>query len=756
MKAILELIGFDASSLVSLESVRLEFALGWASVILLLLMTVPAVLWLYRFENKPCAEKLKKSLWALRILFLIGVLGLISGAGLSVSGWIPEKNRVAVLLDASRSMTISEEGLRRIDRVESAFSDGDFSSKLQTQSGLPPTFFSFSDAVAPLSPADLAPFSVMAEGNHTDISKAVSDVVANLGEGNLLGVFLMTDDGWNSGSNPLEGLSRLRVPLYIRGVGRIGSAHDLVVNLDRPPSIGYLNAMIRVRGEVRLFQIATGTVPIEVSLDGEVIDRIELEIPQGQTVVPFGYDIPCEKEGTFRWSFSVPELDGELTHENNQSGFILRVVREHLNLLLISGRPSWEQSFIRGAAASDDNVTFNSWTRLKDDRWIHNKAGELKPGVTRPDLKPAIEECDILILHNPPLSVLENHAQQILQKIYDGQMGVLILSGGQGYGRQGYGKSDLAPIFPVELSGESWHGNSCNMILPSQEVPLAFLRMVDDPIENMEFFRTLPRLEGLFAYPTIKLGAQVLLTSTLGPAESRIPALVHHRYGRGNVAMFTGGPIWPMGFKLVPTYRTIKPYTAFILNLMKWLADRREDAQVSIDLPTSRGFVGQPMNVRVWVMDAERQYLENAQVSAEFFHDEKVIAKATLVGGSEKGQYEAAFVPPRPGFFKLRVLARHQGQILGEATAEFMIQTATAEFDNPEIQIEFMEKLAQMTGGEYRPIERFEELISLVQPTPGKKLETRVHDLRDSGLILALLLLLPLAEWTIRRFRGLS
>jgi hypothetical protein len=756
MRALLNLLGFDSSSLTTLESVRFEFAWGWASVLLVFLVTVPAVLWFYRFENKPCSLNLKRILWVLRLVFLAGVISLLAGARFSVSGWVPEKNRVAVLIDASRSMSISEEGLRRIDRVEQTFSHGRFTEKLQAQTGLAPTFFTFSDAVAPVSAADISSFSIRPEGNHTDIAKAVNDVVANLGEGNLLGVFLMTDGGWNRGSNPLEALSRTKTPLYMLGAGKIGSAHDLAVSLDRPPSIGFLNAMIRARGEVRLYRVATTSVPIEVRLNGELVETIELEIPQGENVVPFGYDIPCETEGSFRWSFSVPELEDELTLENNETGFLLRVVREHLNLLLISGQPTWEQAFLRSAASSDENVTFNSWTKLLDNRWIQNKDSELQPGTSSPNLLPDLNDCDVLILLNPPLSALEPHAHVITQRVESGQMGLLIFSGRDGYAKQGYNESDLAQLFPVELTGETWRANPCNMILPSQEPPLAFLRMVDDPIENMEFFRTLPKLDGLFAYSSLKLGAQTILTSTLGTGDSRLPALVHHRFGRGNVGMFMGGPVWPMGFKLAPTDRTIRPYTAFILNLLKWLADRREDAQVSVDLPASRGFVGQPFSVRVWVMDAARNYVENAQVTAEFIFDDDVVARATLVSGSEPGRYEAAFVPPRPGFYSIRVFARHKGQALGEAAGEFIIQTATAEFDDPEIKVEFMEKLAAMTGGEYRPIELFDDLLSLVKPTPGKKLETRNHDFRDSGLILALLLLLPLAEWTIRRFRGLS
>jgi len=211
-----------------------------------------------------------------------------------------------------------------------------------------------------------------------------------------------------------------------------------------------------------------------------------------------------------------------------------------------------------------------------------------------------------------------------------------------------------------------------------------------------------------------------------------------------------------MGFTQVPTDRTIRPYTAFLVNTLKWLANRREDAQVTLELPSSRGFVGQPATLRVWVSDTRRQPIDTAQVTAQLDAGETEPVSLSCTSTTEKGCYESSFIPSKRGLHTISVKAVLQGSLLGEARGQLLVEVPTVEFDNPEVQTELMTRLASSTGGVYRPIEAQDELLDSIRPTPGQKRETKSFDARDSGILLVLLLILPLAEWVIRRRKGYS
>lgn len=756
IRALLALFGFDAAPIQQIESLRFDLAWGWAGLVLALLVVTPITILLYRMEDKPRSFALKVGLLTLRLFFFAGLLSLLAGPRLAVSGTVPQKNKLAVLVDSSRSMSISEEGRTRLDRVREVFSRDRLLDKLETKTGLSPAVFSFAGQVSPLAREDLASFAVAADGPQTNLTRAVTEIGNNLGEGNLLGIILLTDGGHNTGDNPLDALTRQRIPLYFLGAGKAGVARDLAVSIDRPPAVGFLNAAMKIRGEVRAWRTATGSIDVEVRRDGKTIERIAVTIPPGDHRAPFTFNIPCDAEGAFTWSVAVPRLPDELTYDNNETGFLLRVIKDRLQVLMLADGPTWDQGFLKAALRSDPNAHFTGFTKLKDDRWLVSEDFQLKGGAPQAAIGPELDKADVLIIAGVPEETLRPHAKLVLERLTTGKLGVLLLPGRRSYTELGYLGSPLAELFPVDLRGGTWKGVPSNVLLPSKEVPYSFLRLLDDPIENQDFFRTLPKWDGLYVWNSLNKGAEVLLSSTLQQPGFAAPGMVHQRVGQGHSVMLMGGPLWPMGFRLVAGGKGIRPYTAFSLNLLKWLANRREDAQVSLELPSTRLFVGQPATIRTWVFDAGRKPLDNAQVSGEITGQGMEPTRLTFLAAAEKGLYETTFVPYRKGQAEVRVEARHQAQPLGEAKSKVLIEMPTVEFDNPEVQVELMTRLASASGGLYRSTAEAADLVDRIIPTPGKKRETKVLELRDSPLLLVLLLLLPLAEWWIRRRRGYS
>jgi len=193
-----------------------------------------------------------------------------------------------------------------------------------------------------------------------------------------------------------------------------------------------------------------------------------------------------------------------------------------------------------------------------------------------------------------------------------------------------------------------------------------------------------------------------------------------------------------------------------MVNMFKWLANRREDAQISLELPSSRGYVGQATSVRVWVLDSKNQLQANAQVMLTVRDEKNNANSVQCIETSERGCYEAAFVPAFRGLHKIEAEARYQGRELGRTTGEMLVEMPTAEFDEPVIREAMLRQLASETGGLFATDADAEKIIAAIDSVPGQKLESRSLDLRDSWLLLLVLLLLPMAEWYLRRTGGLS
>ena len=416
MHNILHLFGYNLSPIRNIESAALVLGWGWAGLILVLLALIPLSWWAYRCEGKNISDKMRHQLLAIRIAWVIVLAFLVCGPVLVVSGWVPQRNRLAVMVDSSRSMGIKHKGESRLDQVKNLF-ERDFIKQLENKTGIYPEVFSFADNVSPVSRPEVEQFNFTADGNQTDISNAVRNVIGNLGEGSLLGLIMITDGVSTTGENPAMALANMRTPVHFIAPGQEGETADMALHLARPPAQGYLNSSVRVRGEVSLHRVATSSVPVNIRKNGELFTQTTAEFASGTERAGFAFNIPCDEEGSFRFELEIPALNGELTAENNQAGFLLKVVRERLNVMTLSGRLSWDLKFIGNALLTDPNARTVHWSRLRDERWVCSR--DLKPerAVRSPDLNEDIKIADVLILSGTSHDILRPIEEELVRRV---------------------------------------------------------------------------------------------------------------------------------------------------------------------------------------------------------------------------------------------------------------------------------------------------------------------------------------------------
>ena len=756
---LLSFLGLDSGSIRSISSVMIHFSWGWAGFILALLAVLPIAWFTYRFEGKSVRESTKRKLLALRIVWLVLVCFLLTGPTLVVSGWVPLQNRLAVMLDTSKSMSIKDGNETRFDKLSKVVQSG-LMKKLEKKTGIYPDVFAFAENVTPISPAEIEKFNLKADGNQTAISSGIKNVVSHLGEGNLLGVIMVTDGVNTIGDNPQNVLSSMRTPVYFVAPGRGGSVTDYALFIPKPPAFGYLNSSLRVRGEVSARITGNDevkeTLEIKITKDGEPFENIPVEVMGNGTRVPFSFNIPCKEEGSFKFEVEIPTVKDELTAENNKTAFLLKVVRERLNVLALSGAPNWDMKFITNALAGDPNASLTHWAKVMDDRWVCSKDFELKNGTSEPKFDEEIKEADIVILSGIPHSYIKKYESDLIKRLESGKLGLLIMPSWKSLTQLGYKGTELANILPVTIGDETWRGTSGNMLLPSLDTSYSFLNLADDPIENSTLMSTLPKFDGIYEYESVKQGAEVLLTSTVMGSKTKLPFMLRTRAGLGNIIMINGGPLWPIGLRLANSERGFGVYAGMIINMLKWLVNRREDAQVSIELANSRGYVGTSTVVKVWVSDNRHNLMQNARVILNISGEKGENYNLVCVETSEAGCYESAFIPAARGLHTIEAKASYQGKELGSSKAELLVETPTAEFDNPVIKTDVMEAIAKETGGLMVYDDEVDKLIASLNSVPGKKLESKSIDLRDCWLLLILIILLPCLEWYFRRTGGLS
>lgn len=99
---------------------------------------------------------------------------------------------------------------------------------------------------------------------------------------------------------------------------------------------------------------------VEVRLNGELI-AIEQALP-GE---PFPMEITLDRSGANIVEFSTPEVDGEITGNNNRAIVRVEGIRENLRVLLVSGEPHSGERTWRNLLKSDASVDLVHFTILR-------------------------------------------------------------------------------------------------------------------------------------------------------------------------------------------------------------------------------------------------------------------------------------------------------------------------------------------------------------------------------------------------------
>lgn len=760
MTSLLKLLGLNTGIINNIDSAHLEFTHTLATFMLLLIFMVPITLFLCKFEGKPISKKTKNKLIALRILWVILLSAIAAGPVLVIIGMVPEKSKIAVLIDTSKSMGIKNKNsngkeVSRLDTFKTLIQNG-FIDKIENKTSVKPDIYTFSDILSQMSNQELRELSIEANGNQTNLNSAIKNVAGNLGGSGLLGIIALTDGSYTAGGNPLNEAMNMKTPIHFVMPNIESNKSDMAISLRNPPTTAYLNSGIRVKGEVSVYGSPKTPIKVEVTKDNQVFSTLSIPIKADERKTEFTLNIPCNQEGNFKYEFKIPPISDELTTDNNSSSFLLKVVKERINILALSGNPSWELKFMSNAAMSDPNTHFTYFCKLFENKWAVSEDMKPASSTINPGILNAIRKSDVIVLNGIDYKDIRAFESEIINKVETGTAGILIMSSNKTFAQLGYSESEISKLLPVNIENEKNQTNSGSYFIPNKNNEYAFLKIIDDSNQNADFFASLPKPEGISDFGEVKIGAEILLGISVNGKSTIKPFMIKSRYGRGNVLMTTGGPLWSSGFKLIPTEHGFTPYSAIIVNMFKFLANRHEDAQVSLELPTDKNLIGSPSVIKIWVSDNKHQLLANAQTSVSIITPDNAKISVPCSETSEKGCYEATYIPQANGIFKIEAEASHKGRLVGKTNGEILVEIPTAEYDNPEINSELMQKIASATGGICVYTNETERLISSLTNVTGEKIATKAIDLRDSWLLLLIILALPAIEWYIRRTGGLS
>ncbi|HEX2569323.1 MAG TPA: glutamine amidotransferase [Polyangia bacterium] len=703
-------------------------------------------------------------------------------------------NHVAVLVDASESMGLAEQAgaPSRLARA---------SALLARSSGVIEgwrkehrvDFYTFGNELAPATEQGLAHASgPEARSPSTRLREALAELRMRY-EGRDLGGVVVLSDGIDNGrlgatstaaktpktealdADSQDFLRALGVPVHTLWAGSAG-LRDVTLVRVLADDFAFARNVVKVEVVIRVSGAAeagwTGrTLPITLSRDGAPVASSSIVIDPEQPEQKVSFEFTPDRVGKYIYHVAAPVLEGEAISDNNSRTFLLKVIRDKIRALLVAGRPSWDERFLRGLLKHDPNVDLISFFILRTPTDIDTAPEEMSliPFPTEELFLEQLRSFDVVFLQNfnfGPYGIAPYLGE--LKRYVEEGGGLVMLGGDLSFSLGGYPHTPVADVLPVELIDDA---------LPDRLVSLETFRpqltpeAKGHPImalrpgvrENQQLWDSLPPLEGCNLVLRARPGATVLLNHPfLRTSDGQpLPILAGSDMGKGRALALMSDSSWRWGFgaadRLAEDARG-RAYQRFWENAIRWLIKDPELGLLRVEAEQPEYARGEEVRAVVRVREADYRPARGAKVALTLSKSGGGQVLERTLTTDDQGQATVELGKLPSGGYRLTAKRAAGGGLLAMNQDEdvFLVRGAGIEAEQPEARPEVLRAVAEATQGSFREVEAGMAGMSFLPPRVVKV--SQFHDVELWSTWLSLLAAVACfsAEWWLRRRWGLS
>jgi uncharacterized membrane protein len=686
------------------------------------------------------------------------------------------KNRLAILVDASRSMSFPVEpggptrAAAAADWVRAHRGELEALSERVTLE-----WHVFDRDVAPADPAALAR-GVPPRGGRTDLLGALKAAAAGGGAGRRLAGAVVVSDGADNAAlaEGLAGAARaelraLGVPVTAIAVGS-EAPKDLAIERVAVDDFAFVRNTVTVEVSLAARGFGREEVPIVLRREGAVVAQRTIRLEPGKERYSVPLSFAPDTTGTFVFTVAAPVYPGEAVAENNQRSFVLRVIRDRVRVLLVAGRPSWDERFLRGLLKQDPNVDLISFFILRTSTDTAGPQEELSliPFPVQEIFGTQLRTFDAVLFvdfaYQPYRSLdIERYLPSLREYVRNGGA-FAMLGGEQSFGEARYGETALAAVLPVDAASGLGiaEGDARPRLTPEgRRHPVTSLAAGEGA--NDAAWSALPPLATVNRTRALApaSGARVLLESPGVLVDGRpAPIVAVREVEKGRSLAVATDSSWFWGFLAAEGGGSNRAYQRFWNNALRWLV--RDPSLTPVQVEPDRPAVepGEPIGLSISARAPDYGPAAGAPITAELVsEDGKVVARGEAVAGPD-GVAHLELEPPAPGAYKVVATAKPVPGAPGAsgtpevATGAVAVRSSGPEDSDAAPRPELLRAVAEATGGRFARADQALPQVNLTEPEVvevGRRKDVPIWD--RAGFLAALAATLA-AEWVLRRRWG--
>lgn len=728
-------------------------------VLVLVVVAVALVLWSYRHARR------RVWLSVMRLLAALLVVGFVTEPAVQLRVVRRVRNRLAVIVDRSLSMTLAAaDGKSRYDHVLAALKTAPTQLAALALAHVVEWF----DLDGPLTENTLA---ALPSGSRSDLVGALERAVATQAGRPLAGLVLLSDGADNvdlEGSErgtvspaARERLVRLGVPVNTLNATAAEPFKDLAVTDVIADEFAFVHNTLEVTVKLEAVGLGSMSLPVTLRREGEVISTLEVSLP-GDGTSDVRFTTKPDQIGEFVYEVDVPAVAGEAVLANNQRTFVLRVIRDKIRVLQVAGRPSWDERFLRQHLKENPNVDLVSFFILRtpaDSPGAPDEELSLIPFPVDKLFTTELKSFDVIVFQN--FDYRPYQMAQYLPNIRDAVrsgLGFVMIGGEESFGAGGYAGTALEEIVPLRVQAAE--------LVQTRVVPEITAAGRGHPVtdlthgsgSNERLWKELPPWQALNRTSGLRPDATALVVDATvrGLDGNPAPLVAAMDVGQGRSLAIASDSMWRWRFAPHMDGGTAeRAYHRLWSNALHWLVRDPEHSRIRV-LPDKRRFeVEEPVDVTVIVRGRDYQTVANAKVRMQLDNRTSGVVKVEELTTGDAGALRQRTTGLGPGAYRVTAQASAAGFDLGSGSAVFVVESLAIELTRGAPRPDLLEAIAEVTGGRALPLgaEAFARL-EVIDPEVVEVDRRRNIELWDNLWALLLALVLLAAEWALRRNSG--
>ncbi|MFQ6604987.1 MAG: hypothetical protein ACE5D8_05460 [Fidelibacterota bacterium] len=565
-------------------------------------------------------------------------------------------------------------------------------------------------------------------GTATNISKAIATLKDRFSHG-MAGIILISDGQITQGFDPVTELDRRTGPCYTIAIGDTTPLVDVKIHSVDAPTVV-------VKGEdVEATVTISGVGPVNERINISLMEGkkllgskfVDLQGNGSQNRVTFRFK--PEQQGKINFQLTASSLSDELNVANNRQNFSISVLKDRYTVALMTGVPSFNTTLVK--------QWLQEMGRTEVDQFIGSSPNfetRMKSFWKKP--------YDLILFDNYPIRPLSIRAQRILARKIASQSSAVFWLNGPGLSPTT--AKTILPLIQAELGSipDSLLTEESEVkilpeirILPAYDVSLEHLTGTSFPplVPVMPLTLTAPR-------------SRIIIQDR----HTGQPILSLQEKGNLRSAAWTTPDMYSLYFRSIAIQKENDVREIF-KGTWAWLMRTGGDQELYYRLNKKQFQQGEEIFVSGNRLGGSR--VPFSDVTMAIWRDSTQIHSVEFEYNALKDRWEGQFWAAAPGHYRYEIMMK-VGTTTTYQKGEYFVEESQIELNNVFVNQPLLKQMARVSRGKYQPWENRSAVIQEIAPKIlHSQIKQRITP-SEHWLVLVIMILVLVVEWSARRLLG--